>query len=385
MPERILLTTDTLGGVWTYSVDLAGGLGDLGVQVALATMGAPLSRAQRHAVRGMPHVEVYETRYRLEWMADPWNDVEKAGAWLVDLEQTIAPDVVHLNQYAFAALPFRAPVVVVGHSCVTSWFDAVHDGGPPSEFDRYRTEVARGLRNAGVVISPTRDMLLALRRHYGPLGDVRVIPNGIARHHFRPKGKEPFVLAAGRLWDPAKNVDALAKIAGQLPWPVKVAGDFVGPTARTTLPRGVDLLGVLPRVELADWMGRASIFAHPARYEPFGLAPLEAAASGCVLVLGDIPSLREVWDDAAVYVPPADPIALAECISRLTDDLDRRTELSRRAFERSQLYDARTMAAAYHEIYRERIAIARGREGIGAAAGSNRDLSTDGPLEAGSR
>ena len=42
-------------------------------------------------------------------------------------------------------------------------------------------------------------------------------------------------------------------------------------------------------------MARASIYALPARYEPFGLSILEAALSGAALVLGDIPSLREVW------------------------------------------------------------------------------------------
>lgn len=356
VPERILLTTDTLGGVWTYCLDLARGLGEMGVEIALATMGAPLSRAQRQAVRGLPHVQVYESRYRLEWMDDPWEDVDKAKGWLLELEREVTPDIVHLNQYAFAQLAFEAPVVVVGHSCVTSWFEAVHDGSPPPQFDRYRAEVARGLRTAGVVVAPTRDMLLALRRHHGPLSDVRVIPNGIFRHHFRPQGKEPFVLAAGRLWDPAKNVDSLAKIAGQLPWPVKVAGDFVGPTARYALPRGVDLLGVLDRVELAGWMGRAAIFAHPARYEPFGLAPLEAAASGCALVLGDIPSLREVWDDAALYVPPEDPVSLAACIARLADDAPRREAMARKALARSALFEARAMAVAYFDLYCERIA-----------------------------
>ena len=50
-------------------------------------------------------------------------------------------------------------------------------------------------------------------------------------------------------------------------------------------------------------MGRAAIYALPARYEPFGLSILEAALSGCALVIGDIPSLREIWADAALFVP----------------------------------------------------------------------------------
>jgi glycogen synthase len=59
----------------------------------------------------------------------------------------------------------------------------------------------------------------------------------------------------------------------------------------------------------ADWYARASIYALPARYEPFGLSALEAALSGCALILGDIPSLREVWLEAAPYVSPDDESA----------------------------------------------------------------------------
>ncbi|MEB3829625.1 glycosyltransferase [Phormidium sp. CCY1219] len=56
--------------------------------------------------------------------------------------------------------------------------------------------------------------------------------------------------------------------------------------------------------ELSHWYARAAIYAFPARYEPFGLSVLEAALSGCALVLGDIPRLREMWGDAAVFANP---------------------------------------------------------------------------------
>jgi glycogen synthase len=49
-PRKILLTTDTIGGVWTYALELTRTLGEHDVQVALATMGAPLSREQRKDV-----------------------------------------------------------------------------------------------------------------------------------------------------------------------------------------------------------------------------------------------------------------------------------------------------------------------------------------------
>ena len=65
--------------------------------------------------------------------------------------------------------------------------------------------------------------------------------------------------------------------------------------------------GRLTPPQMARVVSRApSIYALPARYEPFGLSVLEAALSGCALVLGDIPSLREIWDGAALFVDPDD-------------------------------------------------------------------------------
>ena len=121
--------------------------------------------------------------------------------------------------------------------------------------------------------------------------------------------KEPFVLAAGRLWDEAKNIEALrAALRREIAWPVCVAGDTRHPDGRAVAaPWTSRMLGrAADRRDLAGWLRAAAIYALPARYEPFGLVRLEAALSGCALVLGDIPSLREVWGDAALFVAPDD-------------------------------------------------------------------------------
>jgi glycosyltransferase involved in cell wall biosynthesis len=102
---------------------------------------------------------------------------------------------------------------------------------------------------------------------------------------------------------------------------------------------------------MARWMARASIFASPARYEPFGLAVLEAALSGCALVLGDIPSLREVWGRAAVYAPCDDPDALARAIQRLIDQDTARARLAFAAHARARSLSASVMASRYAAIY----------------------------------
>jgi glycogen(starch) synthase len=100
-------------------------------------------------------------------------------------------------------------------------------------------------------------------------------------------------------------------------------------------------------------MAQAGIYALPARYEPFGLSVLEAALSGCALVLGGIDSLQELWDDAACYVPPGDVDALAATITTLAGDDHARVTLAARARTRARERTPERMAAAYRDLYQE--------------------------------
>jgi glycogen(starch) synthase len=116
---RVLMTADTVGGVWTYAVELIRGLSTHGVKVILATMGASLQPYQREDIAKLGEaVELHESNFRLEWMDAPWDDVAAAGDWLLHLERTRHPDIIHLNGYTHAALDFSAPKLVVAHSCV---------------------------------------------------------------------------------------------------------------------------------------------------------------------------------------------------------------------------------------------------------------------------
>ncbi|MCZ7683617.1 MAG: glycosyltransferase family 4 protein [Sandaracinaceae bacterium] len=142
---------------------------------------------------------------------------------------------------------------------------------------------------------------------------------------------------------------ALAEIADALPWPVRIAGEARG----AALPAGVEALGRLSRAALREVMARAAIFVHVPRYEPFGLAPLEAAASGCALVLSDIPSLRSRWSGAALHVGPDDRDGLAQAILSLIERADRRSRLGEQALERGRCFDAERMTASYLDLYRE--------------------------------
>ena len=160
---RVLMTADTVGGVFTYAAELAQALGAHGIDVALATTGRPLAGDQRAELRRARVRGVFESAWKLEWMDEPWEDVARTSEWLAELVAEVAPDLVHLNDYAHAAAPLGAPAVVVGHSCVFSWFEAVRRSAPPASFDRYRAVVRRALASAALVVTPTTAMLRALR------------------------------------------------------------------------------------------------------------------------------------------------------------------------------------------------------------------------------
>jgi glycogen synthase len=348
----ILMTVDPIGGVWNYALELCRGLLKAGVAVCLAVMGRRLSTAEQAAARSIA-ADLFESEFKLEWMRDPWRDVAAAGAWLLDIESRIQPSLVHLNGYAHGALRWQAPCLVVGHSCVYSWFESVWHRAPSADWDRYKEAVMAGLHGANLVTAPTQSMLSQLKKHYGNFAAAEPVYNGRAQAGFMPLAKQRFVLTAGRLWDPAKNIANLASAAAQVAWPIYAAGAASGPDGNEINLDGLQLLGELDPMTLSRWYGRAAIFAAPARYEPFGLAVLEAALSGCALLLGDIPSLREIWAGAALFVGPEDCDEIARSLTHLIKDSSLRAKLAKQARARALEFSPERMTQGYLALYEQ--------------------------------
>lgn len=349
--DHVLMTADTVGGVWTYAVELARALRPHGVSMTLAAIGRGPSADQRRQLESLASVQVFEGDFALEWMNDPWDEVDAAGEWLLHLEALVQPDIVHLNGYAHGALPWNAPALIVGHSCVFSWFEAVRRQAPPPEWEEYRQRVASGLRAAAGVTAPTFAMLENLRRYYGEFVDLHPIPHARESRLLRPGAKEEIILTAGRLWDEAKNISALSRAASRVSWPIIAAGPREHSEGGIAELAGIATTGLLQAEELAALYGRAAIFALPARYEPFGLAALEAGLAGCALVLGDIASLREVWGDAALFVPPDDDDRLQDALQTLIHSPRLLAEYQQRAGERALEYTPEKMAEMYMKAY----------------------------------
>lgn len=350
----VLMTADAVGGVWSYALGLCAALPD--VRFILATLGPRPRPAQRAAASRLDNVTLVESDFRLEWMTGGQTDIAASTRWLDALALQHAVDLVHVNGYAQARLGSDCPIGVVAHSDVLSWWKAVHGEAAPAEWRGYRRQVVGGLRAADCVVAPTRAVQDDLRRQYGlPLWNTRIIPNGIELSALMPRPKRPVIMTAGRIWDDAKNLRLLDDVALHLDWPIEIAGDTAHPEKGVAELRHVRLLGVLGPDEIRRRLGDASIFAAPALYEPFGLTVLEAAAAGCALVLGDIASLRENWDGAAMFLPPRAVGEWQAALARLINDREARDRLAAAGRIRAKRFTLASTARRYRALYRELI------------------------------
>jgi glycosyltransferase involved in cell wall biosynthesis len=111
------------------------------------------------------------------------------------------------------------------------------------------------------------------------------------------------------------------------------------------------MLGALAPEELRREMQQAAIFVSPALYEPFGLSVLEAACAGCALVLADLPSFRELWSGAALFVGPRDATGIRHALQALRTDAALLQRMQQAAIARASRYTLRSAVNKYCELY----------------------------------
>jgi glycosyltransferase involved in cell wall biosynthesis len=346
--QRLLVTTDAVGGVWRYAVDLAGGLADRGIETVLAVLGPPADAAQRKEAEAVRGLRLVQTGLPLDWTADSLAALANASAKLAALASLTGVSAAHLHAPALVGgQPWSVPVVAVAHSCVGTWWRAVRGREMPADF-RWRTEAAAaGLHAAAAVIAPTTAHAALLQEVYGPI-PVQVVHNGRDPAPLPSSGpRSRAVFTAGRLWDEGKGVARLDQAATRLGAPVRAAGPVQGPDGGAATFANLDLLGTLDPAGMAAAYAGTSVFASMACYEPFGLAVLEAAQAGMALVLSDLPGFRELWDGAALFVGEGEDLPTA-----LRHALDDPAPLAAAARQRGTRYTADAMTHATLAVHR---------------------------------
>jgi glycosyltransferase involved in cell wall biosynthesis len=354
---HVLMTADAVGGVWQYALDLAGGLRTHGVRTTIAVLG-PAPSADQRAWAEAVGAELVATGLPLDWTASHQDEVKEASRSIARLAEQIQPDLIHLNAPALAADGrFGVPVVAACHSCVATWWQAVKGGSLPEDFV-WRTElVRRGYAAASKLLAPTRAFAQATAEAYDLPQPPAVVRNGRRALQVGTNAhSDVFAFTAGRLWDEGKNFAAIDRMAARLSIPVLAAGPLQGPNGAQIEARHVKSLGRLSDENIARHLGEQPIFVSAALYEPFGLAVLEAAQAGCALVLSDVPTFRELWEGAALFIDPRDDNEAADAVARLVQDPDARALLGRAARKRAEIYSVEAMAEGVMSAYRSVLA-----------------------------
>jgi glycogen synthase len=357
---RVLITADTVGGIWTYARELVSGLVRRGVEVTLVSFGHIPEPQQLAWTEGLRNLDFRPTAFRLEWMQDSADDIEASSEYLLNVIRETSPDVLHLNQFCYGALDVDIPKIVVAHSDVVSWWVAVHGKQPPRSawIEWYRDVVQSGLDRATTVIAPSRWMLSEIETYYGPRQQCSVIYNGRSPQYFNPHAeKDDVVLTVGRLWDSAKQVSLVTQY--DCGWPVVIAGEtqhpdeaYRGDSTRVVCEGTLELKGKQNPEQLRSLFSRTAIYAATSRYEPFGLALVEAALSRCAIVANDIPSFRELWGETACYFNANDAESLRETIAKLRNDRLLRRHHAELVYQRARRrYTADRMVDEYLETY----------------------------------
>ncbi|MBI2755656.1 MAG: glycosyltransferase family 4 protein [Chloroflexi bacterium] len=361
---RVLLTTDTVGGVWDFAWSLAAALTGQGHPMVLLALGA-LSPAQQRQAEAAGVERLYTAPLKLEWMRDCTDDVKRTRDLVQHLVQVEGIGVVHANQFAAAHLDSDVPVVLTLHSDVLSWRawslgDRRSWRAALPEWAEYAALVRSACLRADEIVAISGFLAREIQSLYEVDRRMEVVPNGWTvppPERLVPQaGRERLSLLAGRAWDAGKNIGTAIEAARRLAAPGRIllAGEQRNPESGGMFALGApfESLGHVERPRLDALLGKTRVYVSPARYDPFGLLPVQAAQAGCALLLADIPSYREVWGDAAAYAPPDDADALARSWSTLLDDERVAQDLAERAQARAAArYDVRTTATAYSALY----------------------------------
>lgn len=174
-----------------------------------------------------------------------------------------------------------------------------------------------------------------------------------------PRTQKPYLLYVGNVY-PHKNIekllDALKLIKSELKLsivcPRNVFEKRIQETITTrSLEKRVEFMGYLPTSKLKTIFQKASAYVFPSLSEGFGIPGLNAMAASLPVIAANIPTLKEIYGDAALYFDPRDPKDIAEKIHKILSDPQTRSFLIQKGNEQVKKYSWQKMATETLNVY----------------------------------
>jgi D-inositol-3-phosphate glycosyltransferase len=304
-----------------------------------------------------------------EWLARQW----LLGDW--------SPDVAHAHFWmsGVAALTARrqtsVPVVQTYHALgtVKRRYQRSADTSPPQRIEHERVVG----REVDRVVAQCRDEVRELTALGIPRSRIVVIPSGVDTERFSPVGSaaprdsdRPRILTVGR-FVARKGFDDVIRALRYVPAAecvviggppaAELAGDPLAAQLREVAQANrvadrVRLVGSVPPSDMPQWYRSADVVVATPWYEPFGLVPLEAMASGVPVVASAVGGLTDtvVARLTGELVPPRNPAALGTVLRRLLNDPIRRSAYAAAARDRAeQCYSWRRVAGQLSAVYEQ--------------------------------
>ncbi len=260
-----------------------------------------------------------------------------------------------------SSLPFSLKAVMTVHDLC--WID-FPQGLRLKSYIYHKLFVPKFMSRADKIICVSKFTANSLTNYFHfPRGKIDVIYEGVASL-FRSKDKkeaarniadkyginEDYILSVGTI-GPRKNIPRLVNAFGRSTRPLKLL--FAGAVENNLIhdKRNIHILGYVDDGHLVDLYCAAKLMTFVSMYEGFGLPVVEAMACGCPCVLSDIPVLREIAGDAAIYVNPYDPVSIADGVNQVVEDralCDRMVSIGR---EQVRKFDWANTAKSLHSVF----------------------------------
>jgi glycosyltransferase involved in cell wall biosynthesis len=175
---------------------------------------------------------------------------------------------------------------------------------------------------------------------------VSVIHHGVDPRFFSldRSRTEPYLLCVSTL-HPHKNLERLVRAFARRKRPHRLvlagmrgfhAAAVESLIQSLEMKDRIEITGWLPREDLLRLYERAQAFVYPSMFEGFGMPVLEALAAGIPIACSNIPPIKEVARDAALFFDPLDEESIAAAVDRILTDSHLREKLIQVGPERAR-------------------------------------------------